>query len=258
VLAAVGIAVAGVAGAAGAAALARRPDGRMLLVALGGAELMMLAASAARYRPFVPTRTNLFVVPMIVIVLMVGAERVIWWLAAVVGGRHAVREPQRAAEGSTGVSPTRTMPGAVNTRSLSGFSGGSRTDGDHTDARFRVVVGSPAAVDGASRSRARATVAVPLVAIVALSGCGGLLLATSLSGSRSLWDHRVRMRGLDLMIDMAVATRMMAHPGDVVAVGGRLARPGWLYAMEASDDRPRDPAGFPPIREDLRPRVGTR
>ncbi|MCM3923533.1 hypothetical protein ND748_17920, partial [Frankia sp. AiPs1] len=93
---------------------------------------------------------------------------------------------------------------------------------------------------------AHAAVALPLAAVVAISGCGVLLLQTSLSGSRPLWEHRDRLRGLDLMVDAAVVTRRVARPGDVVAVGGRLARPGWLYAMEASDDGPREPADRQP------------
>ncbi|MCL9794348.1 hypothetical protein, partial [Frankia sp. AgKG'84/4] len=60
----------------GARALARHPDGVTLLIALGGAELVILAASGARYWPFGACRTNLFLVPLLTIVAATGAGEI--------------------------------------------------------------------------------------------------------------------------------------------------------------------------------------
>jgi hypothetical protein len=213
VLAAVAVVLAGL---VGTVTLARRPEGRTLLVALGGAELMMLAASAARYWPFGPTRTNLYTVPMMVVVVVVGFERAARLLIRLIAGHSAVTDAEEVADGPRAPPTTLTPPGAVSRASLSGF------------LRFSV------------------TATLPVVAIVALTGCAGLLLDATVSGSDALWAHRDRVRGLDRMVDATLAARRAAEPGDVVAVGGRLARPGWLYAMEAGDDGPGDPADLTP------------
>ncbi|WP_018504093.1 hypothetical protein [Parafrankia discariae] len=176
-------------GVTGAAALARRPDGRRVLGALAGAELLMLGASAARFWPFGPTRTNQFVVPLFVLVVVVGGDRVT---------RHAARRAARA---------WRARP---------------------VDRRARAVdAGGAVAV----------VLTVVLAAGVALAGAG--------SGDRLVWERQDRMRGLDLMVDAAVTTRRLVRPGDLVVVGGRLARPGWIYAMEVSADAPRIPEALP-------------
>jgi len=56
----------------GALVLLRRKDGQVVLFALVSAEVLQLAASAERYWPFGPTRTNLFLVPLLVLVPAVG------------------------------------------------------------------------------------------------------------------------------------------------------------------------------------------
>ncbi|WP_326828402.1 hypothetical protein [Parafrankia elaeagni] len=141
----------------------------------------MLAASAVRFWPFGPTRTNQFLVPLLLLVVLVGADRVV-----------------RRAFLSDGLLPLRGTVGAVS-----------------------------------------AVMAVVLAAGVAAAG--------GLSGNGLLWERRDRLRGMDLTVDAAVAARRLVRPGDVVVVGGRLARPGWTYAMEVSDDAPRSPGGLPPV-----------
>jgi hypothetical protein len=166
-----------VAFAAGVVVLARRADGRLLLAGLFGAELLMLAASALRYWPFGPTRTNLFVVPFIVIVVVAGAA-------------------------------------------------------------------APARLLAHRLARGFASALVPLACLVAV---GGLALLSALVPVHAVWEHRDRTRGLDHLGDAAFAVRRLAQPGDLVVVGGRLVRPGWIYVMEESDD--------PPARTAAPPRV---
>ncbi|CAO5192856.1 Glycosyltransferase RgtA/B/C/D-like domain-containing protein [Frankia sp. AiPs1] len=162
-----------VAVAVGVRTLWRRPGGATVLVALGGAELLALAASAGRYWPFGACRTNLFVVPLLVIVAATGADelaRVAW----------------RAAR-STGVSRTAAVQA---TSALS----------------LLCLVG---------------------LAAVPLSAAGGL---------GRLWRERDAVRPIDGMVMATVAARTLYRPGDTMLVGGRLARAGWLYGMELSDD----------------------
>jgi hypothetical protein len=176
-----------VAGAVGSAVLLRRRDGRLVLAALGGAELLMLAASAERYWPFGPTRTNLFVVPLLVLLVVTGA--------ATVGSR--LGSAARAAWAGEGAG-------------------------------------------------AKAATAVPTAAVAALLVLAIAVQTGSAAPDRAVWNRRDRTRGLDLMVDAAVAARRLHRVGDLVIVGGRLVRPGWIYAMEASDDAAVNPAGLPP------------
>jgi hypothetical protein len=73
-----------------------------------------------------------------------------------------------------------------------------------------------------------------------------------------LYDHRDRLRGLDLTVDATIATRRLYRTGDLVVVGGRLVRPGWIYAMEESDDGARRPGGLPPWPDAAAPTAGQR
>ena len=152
---------------------ARRRDGQYLLAALVGAEGIQLAASAGRYWPFGAVRTNLFVVPLLVVVVAAGAARL--------------------------------------ARSI----------------RWR-----------------RDRLAASLGALVVT----GLVVAVALSSTTALdplWRERDRTRPIELLGDATAITRSVYQPGDLVVVGGRLARPGWSYAMELSDDAPSG-NGVPP------------
>ena len=183
----------------GPAALARRRDGRHLLGAVVGALLLALVASAGRYWPFGANRTNLFLVPLLVAVVAVGADRL--------AGRGTRRGAWRGAS-------------------------------------------------AASRAASVATLAVAVV-----------LAATpvaSASALAPLWRDRAEIRPVALMVDATTLTRRLYQPGDVVVVGGRLARSGWLYAMGVSDDgvyaaAPRAvPAGAAAGRWGVPARVGPR
>ena len=180
-------------GLVGIAALARRHDGRLVLVALGGAQLAMLAASAVRFWPFGPTRTNLFVVPLIVLVVVTGAAVIVRAAA-----RHA-----------------------------------------------RAVLSAGTATSAVGARVATTTVAIILIATVGAAGVGAGWASAAKDGK--LYAQRDRLRGLDLTVDATLAARRLYQPGDVVLVGGRLMRPGWIYAMEASDDGARRPAALPPL-----------
>lgn len=61
----------------GARVLLRRTDGRVVLIALFGAQLLELVASANRYWPFGPNRTNLFLVPLLTLVPAVGVGELV-------------------------------------------------------------------------------------------------------------------------------------------------------------------------------------
>ncbi|MGF7238431.1 MAG: hypothetical protein ACQSGP_26230 [Frankia sp.] len=112
----------------------------------------------------------------------------------------------------------------------------------------------------AGRSGVGVRLAGGLAAVAGLALAGTVVLS-SLSGGVTLWHQRNRLRGVDLLVDAATATRRLARTGDLVLVAGRLARPGWIYAMEASDDGPSPrweysgwdaPAGARPARSSPR------
>jgi hypothetical protein len=61
----------------GASVLRRSRDGRLVLWGALGGELLILLASADRYWPFGPSRTNLFLVPLLTVVPAVGIGRLV-------------------------------------------------------------------------------------------------------------------------------------------------------------------------------------
>ncbi|WP_230204974.1 glycosyltransferase family 39 protein [Parafrankia elaeagni] len=151
---------------AGAVTLGRRRDGRVLLVATAGAELMILAASAWRYWPFGAVRPNTFLVPLLTVVAAVGAS---------------------------------TLACSV-----------------------------PARVRGMADP-----VVLVLVPVLLLTAAVPVAAAT---GLRPLWEERTDRRPIDLMVDATATARDLYRPGDLVLVGGRLARAGWLYGTRLSQD----------------------
>ena len=107
--------------------------------------------------------------------------------------------------------------------------------------------------------RWRAPVGV-LARCVALAAVVVLVAApvASVSALRPLWRERAQIRPVALMVDATTLTRRIYQPGDVVVVGGRLARSGWLYAMEVSDDHPYLAApAAPGVPSRVGPRVPT-
>ncbi|WP_307875303.1 hypothetical protein [Frankia nepalensis] len=165
--------------------------GRQLLVAVLGALLIALAASVGRYWPFGANRTNTFLVPLLVAVVAVGADRV--------GPRRGA--PPAAGRGGAG-------PGAP--------------------------------PGGRWRATALAWRAVPAGRVV-LAGALVVLAAAPVASASALWPlwrERHEIRPVALMVDATTLARGLYQPGDVVVVGGRLARSGWLYATGVSDDGP--------------------
>ena len=279
------------AGVLGVAALARRADGRLVLAALFGAHLLMLAASAIRFWPVGPVRVNQFVVPLLILVVVVGADRAARMLWARLRGLRArpglsrspghgssdeeppsggvplghlvpgQRTPSPSGRGSveprvlstvggpSGSVPFRAeLPGSDPSGSGGGEGGGLAGARPHPplfrlDGAYRVGYRGAGAQAAA---RARAGAAAALVLLLAVPALAGLALYGSTAGDRLVWERRDRLRGLDLMVDAAIAARRLYQPGDLLVVGGRLARPGWIYAMEASEDGPRRPADLPP------------
>jgi len=184
---------------AGMRALARRRDGVALLAAVGGAEVVILVASGARYWPFGGCRTNMFLVPLLAVVAATGAGELVGLARAALRHRRAGTACGAGAVGSVG------MLAAVG------------------------------------------PVAVTLVAVSAVP-------VSAVGGVASLWRERHEVRPVEGMVAATVAARGMYRAGDAVIVGGRLARAGWLYGMELSDDAggargpriPRSATTFPP------------
>ncbi|KPM53190.1 hypothetical protein CcI49_25245 [Frankia sp. CcI49] len=164
----------------GAITLARRADGRVLLVAVGGAELMVLAASAWRYWPFGAVRPNTFLVPLLTIVSAVGAAAL-----------------------------ARSLPA----RSL--------------------LARSPARARW-NRTSAVAKLLIPANLVILLAAL--TVPVAGATGLKPMWVERADRRPIDLMVDATLTARSLYRPGDLVLVGGRLARAGWLYGMELSQD----------------------
>jgi hypothetical protein len=88
-----------------------------------------------------------------------------------------------------------------------------------------------AAFRGTGTAGARAALGAVVVVLVAAP-------LASASALRPLYRQRAELRPLALTVDATTQTRRLYQPGDVVVVGGRLARSGWLYAMDVSADRP--------------------
>jgi hypothetical protein len=193
---------AGVAFAVGLVALTRRADGRYPAWAAVGALLLALVASAGRYWPFGANRTNTFLVPLLVTVVVVGADRL----------------ALRARDHNPLASPGGRL-GRV---------------GGRLGLRILGHAGPP------GRGGARVVMAATLV-VLAL---GPIASASALG---PLWRERAQVRPVALMVDATTLTRRLYRPGDVVVVGGRLARSGWLYAMDVSADGAYLPAPVSPL-----------
>jgi hypothetical protein len=87
----------------------RERGGALIVTTVLAAEVLMLVASALRYWPFGPTRTNLFLVPPLVILVVVGAERIV--LAA--AGRITPHRPGTAAPHTPPAAPSGAGRGAA-------------------------------------------------------------------------------------------------------------------------------------------------
>ncbi|MEX5632038.1 glycosyltransferase family 39 protein [Parafrankia sp. FMc2] len=196
---------------AGAVTLGRRRDGRILLVATAGAELMILTASAWRYWPFGAVRPNTFLVPLLTVVVAVGAST----LARTVLARTVLA---RTALARTALA--RSVP-ARGARSQ-----GAGRGAEEPDPR------RPGPVWVRARGVADPVVLV-LVPVLLLTAVVPVAAAT---GLRPLWEERTNRRPIDLMVDATATARDLYQPGDLVLVGGRLARAGWLYGTRLSQD----------------------
>ncbi|MCM3883006.1 hypothetical protein [Frankia sp. R82] len=190
----------------------RRPGGATLLAALGGAQLLVLAASGARYWPFGACRTNLFVVPLLVIVAAAGADELL--------STARRRITRRAASGGQPTSASTATAVAVDAGAATTATGGA----------------DPGGTAPASSAVAAVACVLCLVGLVAVP-------VSAVGGLGQLWRERGAVRPIDGMVAATVAARAQYRPGDTVVVGGRLARAGWLYGMELSDDTGGTPTG---------------
>ncbi|WP_232303779.1 glycosyltransferase family 39 protein [Pseudofrankia sp. DC12] len=181
-------------------------DGGYVVAAVLGALVLALAASAGRYWPFGANRTNLFLVPLLVTVVGTGGDRL--------ARRASTRDPLAQLDHVRRRASTarRLGLGALVRYCRLAASGWHR-------------LGRP------GREVARAALVAILVVLAATP-------AASASALRPLWRERGEIRPVALMVDATTQTRRLYRPGDVVVAGGRLARSGWLYAMDVSADGP--------------------
>jgi hypothetical protein len=204
----------------------------VLLAAVLGAEGLALVASAGRYWPFGANRTNLFLVPLLVVVAAVGADRLARVLA------RSRQRPRATAAAETETAETQTARTAETAETQTAGTAG-------TEASTAV---HPPPAQAGWRAVAR-RVGQPL-GLVGLSAQLVVLAATPAAAASALWPlwrERAQVRPVELLGDATVLTRRLYGPSDLLVVGGRLARPGWLYSMELSADRPYlpAPAGLP-------------
>lgn len=181
-------------------------DGGYVVAAVLGALALALVASAGRYWPFGANRTNLFLVPLLVTVVATGADRL---------GRRALR-----ADPLAHLDHVRRRASTARRLGLHWLVRGGRL----AETGWRRL-GRP------GREAARVVLAVMVVVLIAAP-------LASASALRPLWHGRAQIRPVALMVDATTQTRRLYRPGDVVVVGGRLARSGWLYAMDVSADGP--------------------
>lgn len=186
---------------AGAVVLTRRRDGRRLLAAVIGALVLALVASAGRYWPFGANRTNLFLVPLLAVVVATGADDL---------ARRVLRS--RSRRSTVAATTTATVTTTTTTTPPPSRSGG---------------LVAPAVLSRGWR--------VLLVGVLVVLAATPVASASALA---PLWRERAQVRPVALTVDATTLARRLYQPGDVVVVGGRLARSGWLYAMDVSDDGP--------------------
>ncbi|MBL7491755.1 hypothetical protein I6A60_28125 [Frankia sp. AgB1.9] len=181
-------------------------DGGYVVAAVLGALLLALVASAGRYWPFGANRTNLFLVPLLVTVVATGADRL---------GRRVLADDPLAR-----LAHVRRRASTARRLGLGWLVRGCRLAASGWSR-----LGRP------GREIARVALAAVLVVLTAAP-------VASASALAPLWRDRAEIRPVALMVDATTQTRRLYRPGDVVVVGGRLARSGWLYAMDVSADRP--------------------
>jgi hypothetical protein len=200
----------------------RADAGRYPLAATLGGLALALIASAGRYWPFGANRTNTFLVPLLLTVVAVGADRL---------ARRAVGPgaPLAGLARAVGRIPPLGRIGFFRREPADGSAGAGRP------GAFRGTPGGRSRRYGAARRAPAAAIRVVLAVVVVVLAAAPVASASAL---RPLWRERAEIRPVALMVDATTLTRRIYRPGDVVMVGGRLARPGWLYAMDVSDDGP--------------------
>jgi hypothetical protein len=105
-----------------------------------------------------------------------------------------------------------------------------------------VLVAAVGAVElGRLAGRAGSTRMVGALGLAAAA----LLVTGTAATTMRLWDLRAGVRLESRLVDATLTARSFARPGDIAVVGGRLARTGWSYAMDASADGPSPGAAVP-------------
>ncbi|EIV95005.1 hypothetical protein [Frankia sp. QA3] len=110
------------------------------------------------------------------------------------------------------------------------------------------AVGAGELATAARRHRGGGAGVIRAASVLCLAGLAATPVCAA-AGIGTMWRERHEVRPIEGMVDATQVVRGEYRPGDAVIVGGRLARAGWLYGMELSDDGPEQPGARVPRSE---------